>query len=468
MTARRTAFGRTAFQPTAFEHAATFGRPVGEVFAWHERPGALARLAPPWQPARVVQEAASLRDGLAVLGLPGGVQWRARHLPEGYDPGRRFTDVLVTPLLKDVVSWRHEHVFTEAPGGGTTITDHVDSRVPAGALRAMFAYRTRQLGGDLAAHQRWPAPGGRPVTVAITGASGLVGSALAALLTTGGHKVIALARRPAGGTSRRWQPEAPDPGLLDGVDALVHLAGASIAGRFTDQHKQAVRDSRVGPTRRLAELAARSGVPAFVAASAIGIYGPDRGDEYLSEGSERGGGFLADLVADWEAATGPARDAGTRVVNVRTGIVQSPRGGVLRVLRPPFQAGLGGPLGDGRAWMSWIGIDDLTDIYLRAIVDPGIEGPVNATAPAPVRNAGYTAALAAALRRPALLPVPALGPRLLLGDEGATEFALASQRALPARLTAAGHPFRHPAIGPALGHLLGRTPDADGSASEAG
>jgi uncharacterized protein (TIGR01777 family) len=177
----------------------------------------------------------------------------------------------------------------------------------------------------------------------------------------------------------------------------------------------------------------------------------------LSEASGRGDGFLADLVAPWEDAAQRAGAGGTRVVTVRTGIVQSPRRGALRLLRPLFQAGLGGRLGAGRGWMAWIGIDDLVDIYLRALVDPSLEGPVNATAPEPVCNTEYTRVLAQVLRRPAVLPVPGFGPRLLLGREGAAEVALASQRVLPARLTAAGHRFRHYRLEPALRHMLGRT-----------
>src|SRR5690606_33635096 len=201
---------------------------------------------------------------------------------------------------------------------------------------------------------------------------------------------------------RRWEPEYPAPDLLDGVDTVIHLAGASIAGRFTAQHRAAIRDSRIGPTRRLAELAGRAaGVRTFVSASAIGYYGPDRGDDLLTEADARGDGFLADVVADWEAATEPALAAGVRVVCVRTGIVQAARGGTLRVLRPLFSAGLGGPIGGGTQWLSWIGLDDLLDVYHRAAYDIRLTGPVNAVAPHPVRNSDYTAALAGVLRRPA-------------------------------------------------------------------
>jgi uncharacterized protein (TIGR01777 family) len=439
-----------------YEHTATFDHPVDEVFGWHARPGALARLLPPWQPVEVAKEAESLRDGEAVLDLPGGLTWRAPHDPAGFEDGRRFRDVLATPVLGALVGWRHTHSFLAEPGDRTRITDTVDTRVPRRLLEEMFAYRERQLRDDLDAHSRWRPEGGRRLTVAVSGSSGLIGSALTALLTTGGHRVVRLVRHDPTGSDRLWRPNGPAGDLLDGVDAVVHLAGESIAGRFTPAHKEAVRSSRVEPTRLLAQLAAKAGVGVFVSASAIGFYGADRGDEELSENSSRGEGFLADLVAEWEDAAQRAGQGSTRVVTIRTGIVQSPRGGALRLLRPLFQAGLGGRLGGGRAWMAWIGIDDLVDIYLRALVDPSLHGPVNATAPGPLRNAEFTRVLAKVLHRPAVLPVPSMGPRLLLGSEGAAEVALASQRVLPAKLTAAGHRFRQPGLEPALRHVLGR------------
>lgn len=437
-----------------FEHSAVFDHPIAEVFAWHGRPGAIARLVPPWQPVKVQRESESLESGTAVLSMPGGVKWVATHRPDGFEAGRRFTDELTTPLLSAAMPWRHVHSFAEEGSGGTRLTDRVETRVPDRFLREMFAYRTRQLGADLAAHSRW---GNRPLRVAVTGASGLIGSALTAFLTTGGHRVVRLVRSNPTGTDRVWRPADPDTDLLQGVDALVHLAGASIAGRFNDAHREAVRDSRVGPTRRLAELAARSGVAVMVSASAIGIYGAARGDEELTEDSPRGNGFLAELVSDWEADTSPAGAAGVRVALIRTGIVQSPKGGSLHLLRPLFEAGLGGRLGDGRQWAAWIGIDDMVDIYLRALMDPTVEGPVNAVAPEPVRNREYTKTLARVLRRPAVIPVPGFGPALLLGRQGAEEVALASQRVVPKRLLAWGHEFRHPALEPALRHLMGRT-----------
>ena len=445
------------------EYSSAVDAPREDVFAWYARPGAFERLSPPWSPMRLVTEASSLRDGRAELALPGGLRWVAEHQADGYDPPRRFVDTIGSDGLASLpariaVRWRHIHEFDDLGGNRTEVIDRVETPVPGAALRPMFVYRHRQLADDLAAHQLAAQRGLAPLTVAVTGASGLVGSALSAFLRTGGHRVIPLVRHPARGDERQWNPDDPDPDLLTGVDAVIHLAGASIAGRFTEGHRKAVRDSRIGPTRRLAELLARTaaGPSALISASAIGYYGYDRGDEELTEASERGDGFLADVVADWEDATAPATEAGARVVQVRTGIVQSPRGGTLKLMRPLFSAGLGGRLGNGRQWLPWIGIDDLVDVYHRALWDTALSGAVNAVAPQPVRNTEYTRTLARVLRRPAVLPVPPLGPRLLLGAQGARELACASQRVVAQRLSEAGHRFRQPDLDTALRHLLGR------------
>jgi uncharacterized protein (TIGR01777 family) len=443
----------------AFHRSSVVQAPVDEVFDWHARPGAFARLAPPWQPVRAIAEARSLRDGTAVLGLPGGLRWVAAHDPAGYDPPHRFRDRLAAPPLSTVVRWVHTHDFAAETDHSTRVTDTVDTTVPDAALRSMFAYRHAQLADDLDALRRSRAWGSDPVTVAVTGAGGLVGGALTSLLTTSGHRVVRLVRgTPQRPHERRWDPRRPAEDLFEGVDAVVHLAGKPLFGRFTAAHKAAVRDSRVEPTRALARCAADTpdGPRVFVSASGIGYYGPRRGDEVLTEDSPRGEGFLADLVADWEAATAPAAEAGLRCVQVRTGIAQSPRGGQLGLQRPVFSAGLGGPIGDGGQWMSWIGLDDLTDVYLRAVLDTALSGPVNAVAPDPVRGREYARVLAGVLRRPALVPVPTWGPGLLLGAEGAREVALADQRVRPQRLLDAGHHFRRPRLDGALAHLFGR------------
>lgn len=444
------------------EYSSVIGHPLSEVFDWHSRPGAMTRLIPPWSPMSAVSETSSLADGKAVLGLPGGLRWIAQHNPDAYDPPYRFVDELSYDGPRSwptrvVARWRHTHDFAEEGNAATRVTDHVDTPVPAALLRSMFIYRHSQLAGDLTAHRDATEAGATRKVVAVTGASGLVGSALCAFLTSGGHRVVKLVRHAPGEGERYWDTAKPDENLLSGTDVVVHLAGESIAGRFTSSHKTAIRESRIGPTRRLAELAGRGadGPRAFISASAIGYYGFDRGDELLTEDAQRGDGFLADVVSDWEAATSPAADAGLRVVTVRTGIVQSAKGGTLRLMHPLFAAGLGGRLGSGEQWLSWIGIDDLVDAYYRCIYDESMRGPVNAVAPQAVRNIEYTAALARVLHRPAVLPVPGFGPKLLLGEQGAKELAEANQHVVPAKLAAAGHRFRHTLVAAALGHQLG-------------
>jgi hypothetical protein len=404
----------------------------------------------------IAQESRSLVDGQAVLRLPGGVRWVAQH--GGADPPHVFVDELTSLPLR----WRHTHRFTPDGPGYTSVHDEVDTSIPAPLLRQMFEYRQRQLADDLAAHA-WSAglrgvDASRPLTVAMTGSSGTIGSALRAFLTTGGHRVRRLVRGdPTADDAHTWDPDRPDPEVLRGTDAVIHLGGAPIGRRFTEAHRRDVRDSRVGPTRRLAQAMARvdDGPRVLLTASAIGYYGARRGDVWLDEEGQRGGGFLSEVVAEWEEAADPARAAGIRVVNVRTGIVQSARGGMLRLLRPLFAAGLGGKIGSGAQWLSWIDVDDLLDVYLRALVDASLVGPVNAVAPEPVRNAAYTAMLGRVLRRPAVIRVPALGPRLVLGSEGADELALADQRVSPAVLQARSHRFRFPELEASLRHQLG-------------
>jgi uncharacterized protein (TIGR01777 family) len=298
------------------------------------------------------------------------------------------------------------------------------------------------------------------MNVAITGASGLVGSALVPFLTTGGHAVLRLVRHaPAGPGEAAWDPERGlvDPAALDGVDAVVHLAGENIAGgRWTEARKKRLRSSRLGPTRRLAEgLAAMPRPPkVLVSSSAVGYYG-DRGDAWVTEASPPADDFLGRLAADWEQATEPAARAGIRVVNVRTGIVLSPAGGALGKMLTPFKAGVGGVLGPGTQYMSWIAMDDLLGAIHHALVTQGVSGPLNAVAPTPVTNAEFTKTLARVLARPAIAPVPAFALRLLFG-EMADAALLSSTRARPERLLATGYRFRFTELESALRHALGR------------
>ncbi|MDA8268655.1 MAG: TIGR01777 family oxidoreductase [Actinomycetota bacterium] len=294
--------------------------------------------------------------------------------------------------------------------------------------------------------------------VVVTGSSGLIGRAVVAALRARGDDVTLLVRHePQGPSESQWEPAAGsiDPAAITGASAVVHLAGAGIADhRWSTQRKAEILGSRVRSTNLVARaLAASAPGSVLVSGSAIGIYG-NRGDEVLDERSETGHGFLADVCRAWEAAAEPAASAGARVVLLRTGVVLSPGGGALGRQLPLFRLGLGGRLGDGRQWLSWISLADEVGAILHAIDEPALSGPVDATAPNPVTNGTFTSALAAAVHRPALLAVPRAALRLALGPELADEALLASQRVLPARLVATGYRFVAPDITTALTTLL--------------
>lgn len=492
-----------------------------------------------------------------LLPLPGWarpeIPWHARHTR--LDPGRSFTDVMDSGPLEH---WEHTHTFEDDAGDaagagaadslagpvgadgdagaggrpGTVMRDRIEFELPlastlpvvselpllsklpwgraarwseelfARELRRIFAYRERQLLADLRFHSLHS---GAPRTVAVTGASGLIGTQLCALLAGGGHRVIRLVRRaPRGPDEVRWDPERGvlDAEALRSCDAVVHLAGQSIGGRFTPEMKQKVMSSRTAGTsliaRTLAELAGDGRRRTLVGASGIGYYGtqPHRTGPHgagpdgtrpqgagldgagevaeetaaddagpspswptpLTEDAAEGDGFLAQVCGAWEKACDPAREAGVRVVNLRTGLVQSPSGGILQRLLPLYVAGVGGPLG-GDQWQSWIGIDDIVGLYAFAVLEYGEDaatGPLNAVAPVPVTARDYAKTLARVLRRPAAVPVPAFGPRLLLGEQGARELTGADQRVSAAKSESWGYEFRHRTLEAALRHVLGK------------
>jgi uncharacterized protein (TIGR01777 family) len=295
----------------------------------------------------------------------------------------------------------------------------------------------------------------------LSGASGLVGSALRAALAQRGDRVVQLVRRKAVGANElRWDPAAAEPVIqaeaLEGLDAVVHLSGANLAAhRWTTDYRREIVASRVDTTRALAETLAGLRQPprALLAASAIGFYG-DRGDEVVDERSGTGPGFLAEMCGAWESAAAPAVSAGIRVVHLRFGVVLSAHDGALAKMLPIFRAGLGGRLGGGKQWMSWIALDDLVAALLLALGSSEIAGAMNLTSPQPVTNAEFTRALARVLRRPAVLPAPVFALRLMLGPM-ADEALMMSTRVVPAKLLDAGFRFAHPEIEGALRAVMG-------------
>lgn len=295
--------------------------------------------------------------------------------------------------------------------------------------------------------------------VVVTGSTGLIGAALVTNLRADGHEVRRLVRHaPRAADETQWHPSSGvlEPSAVDGFDAVVHLAGAGIGDhRWTDDYKQLIRDSRVSGTTAVAEAVAAAAEPprVLISGSAVGFYG-DTGEEAFDEAAPSGEGFLASVVRDWEAASAPAAEAGVRVVNIRTGIVLSPDGGLLKQMLPIFKLGLGGRLGSGRQWMSWVSIADHVAATRFLLVKDDISGPVNVTAPEPVRNKDFTKSLAHAVHRPAVAIVPSLALKAALGGF-AEEGALVSQRVLPARLETAGFAFTFADVDAALGALVG-------------
>ena len=293
--------------------------------------------------------------------------------------------------------------------------------------------------------------------VLITGSSGLIGSVLIESLASNGHEVVRLLRKKFAKDSPVWDPENDVIDLADVRDiaAVVHLAGDNIAeGRWNDRKKWGIRNSRVRGTKLLAEFfAASEHKPRIiVSASAVGVYG-DRGEELVDETSEPGNGFLADVCQQWEGATASAVDAGIRVANVRFGLVLSTAGGALKKMLLPFRMGLGGVIGGGKQYMSWVSIDDVVGMIQYVIGNDSMRGPVNLVSPHAVSNHEFTKTLGRVLHRPTIFPMPAFAARLAFG-EMANELLLSSTRAIPKKLMNSGYKFRHPELGEAFEHLL--------------
>ncbi len=445
-----------------------------ELFAWHEREGAFLRLSPPWDRPEVVSHVGGIRDGarveLRVHAGPIPTTWKLEH--RDYIANRQFRDVM---LEGPFTSWVHTHSIEPDGPSASVLDDHIAYELPlgglgeavggsfaAGTLQRVFAYRHAVTLHDIERHAAYAE---RPrLTVAITGATGFIGTQLAAFLSTGGHKVIRIGRGAVqpGVVDVTWNPSRGqlDPRALEGVDAVIHLAGASIADRWTDSHKRAIRESRVEGTsllsHTLAQLSRRPAV--LLSGSAIGVYG-NRGDERLDESSRFGDDFLAEVGRAWEGATAPAEKAGIRVVHLRTGIVQGAAGGALAKQAPLFKLGVGGNLGSGTQWVSPIALDDHIGAMHFCLMRDDVSGAVNLVAPEPVTNAQFTTILGDVLSRPSFVAAPAFALRLALGSDMANATVLASQRVVPGVLQQKGFVWRFPTLASMLRFELGVTAD---------
>lgn len=441
------------------------------VWAWHTRPGAIERMVPHWEHLKVLKREGIFGDGSVWFEVSIGPlhhRWKAEY--RDLVPGLQFVDAQVEgPFAR----WIHTHRFEPVSAARCTIIDQIEYELPFGAagelaagsvaerITRAFRFRHNTLRDDLLAMSRHAEPG--PRTILVSGATGLLARSLIPMLMAMGFRIRRLVRGAPGPEEVQWDPARGrlDPAALEGVDAAIHLAGEPIAGgRWTDARRSQILDSRIQGTTLLAEALGRLQRPprVMISASAIGIYG-DRGDELLTEQTALRAGhdamFVEQVGHAWEAATEPAERAGIRVARIRTGLVLTPAGGALASMLPPFQAGVGGRMGSGEQYMSWISIDDVLGAMHHILLTDSLRGPVNLTAPTPVTNAQFTRTLGEVIGRPTIIPAPAIALRLALGDM-ADELLLASTRVIPERLRESGYQFRHPDLEQALRHVLGR------------
>lgn len=434
---------------------------------WHVSPGAFQRLSPRWIPIGLAGEGRFPGLGGEVLfeARQAGirVKWRARI--EEVEPPERFVDIQLAGPFRE---WRHTHLFSTSPDGGSQLTDAVRYRLPGllpyvpfaarharRQVERLFTFRHELMRADL---KRFPeAPGGGRV-ILVTGSTGLVGRRLVPYLKTLGYHVRELSRGPSRTGRFYWDPAARqlDSAALEGVHAVVHLAGEPIAaGRWTAARRRAIHDSRVEGTHFLVEALERHGArpEAFICASGVNYYGSGPGEK--DEASPAGSGFLAEVCVAWESAARRAERVGARPVFLRTGVVLDPLGGALAKMLPPFRLGLGGAIAGGQQHFPWIAVDDLLDVIAVSIGDAGISGPVNAVHPQRLTQGQFSKCLGAVLGRPAFMPMPAAAVRLLFGRMG-EETLLADLPIRPAVLENRAYAFRDASLEESLRLLLGR------------
>jgi uncharacterized protein (TIGR01777 family) len=447
--------------PRLFTWKSTIPLPVSEVFAWHTRPGAFERLNPPWRPVRVIQAPRSLQPGSAVaISLPGigplRIPWRLQHTE--YRENEEFCDEQVTGPF---VSWRHRHRFLGDITATTTMLDEISYTLPwygrpfaylfTRELQRLFSFRHKRLADDLSLHARWKNE--QRQTILVAGASGFIGKALCAFLSTAGHTVRTLVRRPAQNeTERPWDPNRGvlDPTAFHGVDVVINLAGEPLLGRWSVAKKQAILESRISTSALFAHTIQGLSQPPRVAimASAIGVYGDTR-EIVADENSLCGEDFLATVCKRWEEASSPIATTSCRLVHLRIGTVLSPYGGALKQLLPIFRFGLGGTIGRGARAMSWISMEDLLGIIEHCIYTNRLSGPVNAVSPKVVTNREFTKTLGHVLHRPTLAPVPPVVLRALYG-EVADAILLTNSRIAPTKLQESNYTYLYDSLASAL------------------
>ncbi|PIE68728.1 MAG: TIGR01777 family protein [Deltaproteobacteria bacterium] len=449
-------------------HRSIFPCTAQELHAWHEHDGALERLIPPWENTRVLERTGGLTPGAVTrlrLSLgPLPLPFTARHLDN--EPGRMFRDHQEQGPFR---LWEHTHLFTDIPEGAA-MEDRVRYSLPLqkvlpGAisrqvhtmLRQVFHWRHKTLAADLMLHRNTS----KKQRILLSGASGVIGRALIPLLTTGGHRVWSLVRRkqPESAHQIYWNPDKDelDMARLPEVDAVIHLAGEPIGlSRWSGEKMRLIRDSRIRGTRLLAQsLGKAAHKPAvFLSASAIGYYG-DCGEQVVDESAPAGPGFISEICREWEEATHPAQEAGIRTVQLRIGIVLTPRGGGLKRMTAGFRPGFISRFGSGHQAISWIHIDDMISTLVHVLVNDQLHGPLNIAAPNPVSNHQFMQTLAQVMNKPLLPPMPAKLLQLIFGQM-ASEVVLSGSCVSVDKLLESGYQFRYPHLEEALRALLGR------------
>jgi uncharacterized protein (TIGR01777 family) len=453
-----------------------------EVFDWHTRAGAFERLSPPWVDMEIAERTGGIENGARVVLLikqgPASIKWQLAH--KDFEQGHQFKDYQISGPF---ASWEQTHACEPIDSSNSYLKDVVEFELPLSMvshplgvpmieheLKRLFRYRHRLMVKDCETIRANKAVSAlEKMRIAVTGSTGLLGRHLIPYLWTQNCEVVRLVRpssdkcevvhvEPGPEPTVEWDPAAGliDATALEGADAVIHLSGDNVArGRWTEEKKELLRRSRMESTRLLVETICRMKKPprVFISASAIGYYGNGE-DKMLDESAPLGKGFLALLCEEWESVTKPLEAVGVRVVNIRIGIVLSPKGGALGTMLPIFQVGAGGPIGDGNQYLSWISPDDVDGAILHCINTESLSGPVNLVAPNPVRNKVFAETLGRILARPAFIPAPAAALRLLLG-EFAEEALLAGARVTPKKLLDSGYVFRDPDLETALRSQLG-------------
>ncbi len=457
-------------KPSEFRKYSLINAPVNEVFAWHERDGALERLSPPWDPIRVIERKGGIKNGATTLlemkTGPIKYKWLAEH--GSYQKDALFRD---TQIKGPFALWEHTHRFLRRGENKTLLIDEIKYRLPfhqvSGILLSdiikkklfrIFEYRHKTLKNDLELQLHYKCD--KPLKIAVTGSSGLVGSSLVPFLKTAGHNVVRFIRHKQGNANQPfWDPERGilNREYLQECDVVIHLSGENISeGRWTPEKRRKIISSRLHTTLMISKAISELEHPPklFLCASAVGYYG-DRGDRSVTERDGHGDDFISDVCNLWEKATRSAAKRGTRVANMRIGVVLTPAGGALGKMLPLFKAGLGARIGSGNQYMSWISIDDLLYAIYHIIMTESIRGPVNLVSPRAVTNDNFGKIMSIVLQKPYRLSIPEAAIEFFLGQPG-KELFLSSTRVFPEKLLETGFKFRFPDLLPALEHLLGR------------